>query len=638
MAMRPAIILCLVLVRLGLECVRADDTWAYTVQLSASVRSSPPQITLSWPQDPYGVDSYTVYRKSRDASVWGRVAVLAGSATTYVDNNVAAGSSYEYQLVKDARLSYTGYGYIYAGIEAPLVDYRGKVILVVDSSHATALANELYRLQQDLVGDGWTVARIDVGRGDSPPGVRSAIQSIYRSDPAQVKAVFLFGHIPIFRCGNLDVDEHTPRPLPADVFYGEMDAIWGNPNFLPSDVDLMVGRVDLWNMPQAGRTETELLRNYLNKDHNWRHKLLNVPTRALIGNRAGDKDGEAPAASGFRNFEPFVGRGNVFLANEQENATEAQRWISMLAAGSYLWTYACGGGSYTSISYMGTHGQYREVWSIDIMANDPKAVFFMMYGSWLVEWDTPDNIMRAALATQTMGLTCSYAGGRPHWYYHHMGLGEPIGYSARVTQNNNGLYTNQVNRFQRGVHIALMGDPTLRMHPVAPPTAVNATSTPGGVRVTWNPASDDVIGYHVYRASSAIGPFSRRSDSLVNSPFTDTTGPGESWFYMVRAVTIEATPSGTYYNPSQGAFTASPVGGGGVPRPRMSVTLIRGAGSIVRMGWNSIPGARYQVQYTTNLSGMQWASLATVNATNTTTYWSEALNARGQRVYRIMVD
>ena len=51
-----------------------------------------------------------------------------------------------------------------------------------------------------------------------------------------------------------------------------------------------------------------------------------------------------------------------------------------------------------------------------------------------------------------------------------------IGYAARLTQNNggNGLYHNQINSAAGNIHIALMGDPTLRMHPVAP---VNLTAT-----------------------------------------------------------------------------------------------------------------------------------------------------------------
>jgi hypothetical protein len=628
-----------VLVATALSAVSAwgDDTWAYTVQLSATVQSSPAQVTLSWPQDGYGVDRYVVFRKAKEAASWGAGTTLAGSSTTYVDNNVSRGAAYEYQVVKHATLGYKGYGYIYVGIEAPLVENRGKVILLVDSSQTTSLSTELSRLEQDLVGDGWNVLRADVSRSDAPANIRAMIQAAHRADPANANTVFLLGHVPIFRCGLLEVDEHTPRSFPADTFYGEVDAIWANPNNIPSDVDLMVGRVDLWNMPSAGRSETELLRNYLNKDHNWRHKRIEVPRRALMGNRAGDKAGEAPAASGFRNFEPFVGRGNTILANEQYDAPESERWGLMLAAGAYLWAYACGGGSYSSISFMGTHGEYRELWSTDIIAFDCKAVFFMMYGSWFGEWDTPDNIMRATLATPTTGLTCSYA-GRPHWYYHHMGLGEPIGYSARLTQNNNGLYTNQVNRFQRGVHIALMGDPTLRLHPVAPPSDVRAVSVSSGVQVSWTRSPEMIAGYHVYRATSLLGPYSRRTASVSgDNTFTDVTGAGGPYTYMVRAIKLESTPSGTYYNPSQGAFSLPVVAGGGT-RPTLTVSVVRTNNiRIVQLRWNSTAGSTYKVQRTATLTGSQWLDSGTVVASSSSSSWSETLTTERQRYYRIVL-
>ena len=106
-----------------------------------------------------------------------------------------------------------------------------------------------------------------------------------------------------------------------------------------------------------------------------------------------------------------------------------------------------------------------------------------------------------------------------------MGLGEPIGYSARLTMNNNGLYQNQVNTQARGVHIALMGDPTLRMYQVAPPASVSVS----GNIVTWVPSTDTVAGYHVYRATSPDGPFTRVTSSLTTgTSFTDAQRAGWS--------------------------------------------------------------------------------------------------------------
>src|SRR6266571_9482751 len=154
-----------------------EPTWEYSVQVSATVQTPPPQITLAWPQDTLGVpNSYTVYRKAPGATAWGAGTTLAGSVTSYIDANVTTGSVYEYQIVKAAS-TYTGYGYIYAGINAPLVDNRGKVVLIVDNTYAANLAFELARLQQELVGDGWTVLRHDVSRTASVPSIKNLIKT-----------------------------------------------------------------------------------------------------------------------------------------------------------------------------------------------------------------------------------------------------------------------------------------------------------------------------------------------------------------------------------------------------------------------------------------------------------------------------
>jgi len=88
-------------------------------------------------------------------------------------------------------------GYIYAGINAPLIESRGKLILIVASESAIGLDNELARLQSDLTGDGWQVIRHDVSSNDTPASVRSLIIADYNADPANVNAAFLFGHVPI---------------------------------------------------------------------------------------------------------------------------------------------------------------------------------------------------------------------------------------------------------------------------------------------------------------------------------------------------------------------------------------------------------------------------------------------------------
>ena len=187
----------------------------------------------------------------------------------------------------------------------------------------------------------------------------------------------------------------------------------------------------------------------------------------------------------------------------------------------------------------------------EFATSDPQVVFTMLFGSYFGDWDSQDNFLRAPLATPTCTLTSAWS-GRPYWEFHHMALGQTVGYSARLSQNNSTLYSADIA--QQWVHIALMGDPSLRMHPVAPPSSlIVSTNGSGGVNLSWNASSDTVAGYHVYRASTIAGPFTRLTSSLLTSTnYTDT--PVSSNVYMVRAVKLEVSGSGSYYNPSQGIF------------------------------------------------------------------------------------
>lgn len=595
------------------------------MEVTATVQASPAQITLSWKQDTAGTPaSYTVYRKAPAATAWGNpLATFSGNTTNFTDTNVALGTAYEYQIVKDftAARGYNGYGYVEAGINVPLVDNRGTVILVVDTSFASALSAELARLQQDLAGDGWVVRRHDVGRGDSVVSVKNLIRADYLADPANVNTVFLFGHVPVPYSGQLNPDGH-PEHLgawPADVYYGDMDGQWtdstvnfkqiqntdpadaarltnvpGDGKFdqstIPAVVKLQVGRVDLANLPgylqyqsnPSFPNEQELLRQYLNKDHNFRHTLLAVRRRAIMGDYVGNKNGVAPAASGFRSFAPLVGVGDANLTNLNILYNDAQGyWIPTLAANDYLFALGCGAGSYTSIGGIGVRTPYYDATTTDMVSNDIRAVFVLLFGSWCGDWDHEDDIVRSILATPTYGLAAMYT-GVPHWFLHPMGLGETIGYCARLTQNNTnpGLYQNQVTLSSNMVHIALMGDPTLRLNPVVPVSSLSAVSSGGQATLNWTGSTDSSIaGYHVYRATSASGLFTRLTGSPIgNSSFTDSSAPSGA-VYMVRAVKLESTPSGTYFNASQGVFATPGSAPPTVPSRLVNLSVRSNAGT-----------------------------------------------------------
>jgi len=561
---RVLIVLCLVIA----ERVRGAETTDYVVQVTASVSAAPPSITLLWPEG--SALSYVVSRKFRDSTNWSAGVNLEGTAAGYTDTNVSVGIPYEYE-VKGGTLDRSAFGYIYAGIEVPAIENRGKIILLVDATHASDLSSELERLAMDLVGDGWRVIRHTVSRSSSVTEIKALIIADYLADPENVKSVFLIGHVPVPYSGVIAPDGHSPDHYgawPTDVFYADMNGVWTdttanvtdvkqnrNQN-IPGDgkfdqkktdsVELEIGRLDLSNLPAFTLSETELIRRYLDKDHTFRHKITVVERRALIADNFGSFYGEAFAASGWRNFSPLVGKQNII-------SVESGEFLTAFSGHSYLLAYGCGPGTYTSVAGIGT--------TRDVASSNIQAVFTMLFGSYFGDWDSEDNIMRSLIAASGTSLTSSWA-GRPHWFYHHMALGEPVGFSALVTQNNKELYKKQ-NFGTAGVHIALMGDPSLRLHPVSPPENFEVKGLNAGIGVSmfavleWSPSKEAVLGYNIYRASSLKGSFDRLNKAIViGTNFVDATVSAGLYVYQVRALKLEVSPSGSYYNLSQGVFAS----------------------------------------------------------------------------------
>jgi hypothetical protein len=461
------------------------------------------------------------------------------------------------------------FGHIYAGIRYPGPEQWGTVLLLVDASVADSLVAELGRLELDLIRDGYRVCRRDVPHGTPAPAVKDLIVAECQSDPA-ITTLFLFGGITVPYSGDVrGAHANHYGAWPADVYYAEFDGPWTDSTvnnttasrpqnhnvpgdgkfdqtFLPSDVDLQVGRVDLSRMPAFTDSEAGLLRRYLDKDHAFRTGEIDIRRRGLIDDNVGEGSGTAYACTGWRNFTAMFGSAS----------TRARPWLPTLEENGYLCAYGCGGGSYTSCAGVAT--------TTDFATLTMHTVFTMLMGSYFGDWDSQNNLMRAALGSAEYPLTCCWA-GRPPWHFHHMALGYPVGYSTRMTQNNHTLYT--IGYGGRQIHTALMGDPTLRLHPIKPPTGLSLEEIPtGSVRLSWSPPDDSVVGYHIYRSETVRGSFDRLNPALIeDTTYVDGTPVGGWDVYMVRAVKLETTGSGTYLNTGAGAIDSIEVTAGVEP-------------------------------------------------------------------------
>ena len=542
----------------------AQNTQDYAVEITAATQSAPAQIALSWRPIP-NVNTYYLFRKTKTAASWGNaIATISAPAAGYTDSSVVKDSAYEYKVQGNAS-NFAAYGYIYAGINLPPVHNKGTVILLIDSAFTDSCSAELYRLMQDYSGDGWQVVRHDVPRTLKDSVIRELIKRDYMRY-ANVKAVQIVGHVAVPYSGYLGPDGHPDHygAWPADVYYANMSDTWTDAtvntgtSVYPANInvpgdgkwdqsfqtipnELQVARFDFYNMPAFSKTEVQLMRSYLNKDHLYKMDSLSMNHRALVSDYFGPFGGEAFAASGWRNFSPLVNRDSV--------TATGSLITDMSGSSSYQWAYGCGGGYFNSAYGIGSTDDYA--------THNVNGIFMMLFGSYFGDWNAQNDFLRAPLCADVPALTNAWA-GRPHWFFHHMALGENIGYDTRISQNNSSIY---MPTYGSSVHIALMGDLTLRTDYINPPRNVIASSAlRTGAAISWTASADTAVtGYYVYRSDSLFGNYRLISEKLASTSYTDSFGVDGIKYYMVRATRQEVTPSGTYNNLSVGVTDSANV-------------------------------------------------------------------------------
>ncbi len=530
------------------------------VELVAVTDSANHSITLKWWPDS-NCSNYYIY-KMNTAGGFTKIKTLKKTDTTYKDTNIAVGKAYEYEVVKYTG-NVNGVGFINAGIQIPSVGYRGRMVLICEKQMAAALSSEVADLQSDLVADGWFVHRLDVPANGKADSIKSLLDDMWTLYSADLKAIYLLGHVPIPYSGNINPDGHADHlgAWPADGYYADMDQAWldysvnnsgasrpENRNVpkdgkfdlsaFPGLVELQVGRVYLGDFNIFSESETELMQKYLAKAHTFKMGNTKPEMYAVIDDNFGYFGGEAFAANGWRNFAPLIGMNNYSNG----------KYFESMKTHPYLWSYGTGGGWYQGASGVGNQDSFK----YDTILG----TFSMLFGSYFGDWDVTNSFLRGPLASPYSTILTNVWAGRPWWQFHHMALGNNIGFSANLAMNNTGTYSNGYSYANGFVHISLMGDPSLRMQYLQPPSQldIKASSNGQSAQLSWTASPDSrVIGYHIYAADSLLGIYKQINAVPVKSnSYNYLTPKNGNNAFMVRAVVLEETPSGSYYNQSLG--------------------------------------------------------------------------------------
>ncbi len=582
-----------------------------SLHIETTIDAQAPSITLHVSRFANSADDFAIIRrKELGADAWTElssnhpVSYDASGQFHYTDTTVQLGVAYEYQVFtrrtdpsqwNDWHDTFdASFGYVATGIDVPALHERGGIILVVDDTLAAGLAADLEAYAQTLVGAGWTVQHITAPRHqDYPnttatPALKNQIASIYDSDPAHYKGVILIGRVQIPYSGDNNPDGHGRRAWPADAYYGDMTGTWTDDTVnrstfndsrnhnVPGDgkfdqrfvenMELFVGRIDFSNLPalhNQGLTEEEMIRRYLRKNFRHRTGVIELENSGLLA------DGFKFYTAGYSGWTGFRGVGSLFDRAALFEPISGATLRKTVLENEYRMAYVSSAGNYNGLG--------RNSLDSDLFAYGEVPIQFLFpFGSYFGDWDSPaNNFLKMSLAGEKYGLVSMW-GNAPETLVHPMAMDRPIGESLLISMDrarnfdtdyygNNHSFTLPVAtplyRFQEGmgnevgsVQHAILGDPTLTLYNI-PPARNLQVARGSGNTLTWQTAPGNPLGYHVYRAATAAGPFTRLTASAVqNTTFFDADGGGTD-VYMVRTEAAFSSSKGSFRILSQGIFS-----------------------------------------------------------------------------------
>lgn len=522
-----------------------------TVQLEIDIDQDNNQATLKW--DNFAdTDNYLVFKRLFGENSWGSaVAVLDGQDTSYVISDYNSAVLYEFKVSRSANTGFAE-GYLVSGTDYYAYPFGRGLVFVSEQSITDSLSTQIEDYIHHIRSEGWMVHHLVVDLNETASEVKAKIQEAYENAPDIYSSILLFGHVPVPYSGAIGPDGHGNHigAWPADGFYGDINGNWTDSfvsnttasqsrnhnvpgdgkfdqNGFPSDVELAVGRIDFANMPVFDDSEVTLLRKYIDKNLKFRRGEIRAIERGVIENNFNLSEGFGQ--SGIKNFTAFFGRDSVHFTDFDAVKSE-----------SYLWSYGAGGGNFQGASGISN--------STNMASDSIQTVFTMLFGSYFGDWDSNNNFLRSALASGTC-LSNAWA-GRPVWMFHPMAMGKTLGDCTRITQNNFNQYVTGFG--SRSVHIALMGDPTLKMYYPSHADTLFVSEQLGSANIVWEHDSNTEIDrYHLYRSVNGNLPILIATPEKSMFKYVDSClVAGVNYTYFLAAAKIQKSASGEFWNES----------------------------------------------------------------------------------------
>jgi len=422
--------------------------------------------------------------------------------------------------------------------------------------------------------------------------IRNQLIALYNAHPGELKNVVLIGNVAVPRSGVSFVgpDGHGNRAsVGADAYYADMDGVWtdtgnnlssypisggsrsaalgdgrinlaGDHKFDPtyfsqvtnpnSRLELGFGRIDFSNAIAA---EYESMRMYFNKLHRYKTASADFQPGRRVGNRMNaPPTGDTVQTAMLRSMPGLVGMENIELITNAEASSGASHVYSPYEDRDSAYTRI--GGPF--LFYF--KGSGPPEWGLN-----GRAVFWTGLQSHWGYWFEPGrNNMVRRLAEDNFALSFTWSIWGTNFLYHRMGMGSDAGDMMRLSLNDRTWSVNNyaVDSTPTGLFMNHMGCPSLRFFMFPPPTDLSVVKSGGNPSLSWTASvappvgEPQVLGYHVYRAPGIDEPFIRLTSTPVTGrTYVDSSVNSGGWVYQVKAVRLETTGGGTYYNTSLGA-------------------------------------------------------------------------------------
>ena len=181
-------------------------------------------------------------------------------------------------------------------------------------------------------------------------------------------------------------------------------------------------------------------------------------------------------------------------------------------------------------------------------------MFQLHFGSWFGEWFHGDtDPMRVVLGMTNSVMTSTWLNvwqgtvWRPDRFH----LGAPYGMQDTFAANAQTSCRTT----------AILGDPMLREHPLAPVESLAAAKSSANIVLSWPSQAAATDGYRIYRATSTnSASWSRMIDLGSGSVGWTNVAPGNGTYaYLIKAMSLKTTTSGSYTNMSIGTFSSTEV-------------------------------------------------------------------------------